>query len=183
MQEPLTIRKNLKTIGNSTFIRYFYKFQKERDENVVCDFDTLFAKENWKVSAKKMKVDAGRRIFKNKTEKEALEIVLSARNDEETTSRAVQIYTTLYPDETPRTIRFIRPQFMFDDQIVSNLFKGYTIEREFAIGSYRIDWYIPELRLAIELDEKHHVRQASDDKRRQQFIEAELGCKFLRYTL
>lgn len=45
---------------------------------------------------------------------------------------------------------------------------------------YRIDIYIPSLRIAIEIDEAHHNRQAEDDARRQLEIETHLTCAFRR---
>lgn len=76
-------------------------------------------------------------------------------------------------------------QFVFGEDIVNNLFSDYTILKEFGVcdGKYGIDWYIPELKLAIEFDEEHHKNQSAQDKQRQLEIENELGCRFIRYTL
>ena len=78
-----------------------------------------------------------------------------------------------------------RPEFVFGEEIVERLFAGYTIIRQFPVfgGRYRIDWYVPELRLAIEFDEAHHTSpaNAAADAARQSEIEAALGCRFLRY--
>lgn len=78
-----------------------------------------------------------------------------------------------------------RPEFVFGEEIVERLFSGYTIIRQLPVfgGRYRIDWYIPELRLAVEFDEAHHASpaNAAADAARQSEIEAALGCRFLRY--
>lgn len=78
-----------------------------------------------------------------------------------------------------------RAEFVFGEEIVERLFSGYTIIRQFPVfgGKYRIDWYIPELRLAIEFDEAHHETPSSikRDAARQSEIEGALGCRFLRY--
>lgn len=76
-----------------------------------------------------------------------------------------------------------RKEFQFGEDIVNNLFSDYTILPQYPVfeGKYRIDWYIPELKLAIEFDEKHHVSQSEADIVRQREIEVELGCKFIRY--
>lgn len=78
-----------------------------------------------------------------------------------------------------------RPEFVFGEEIVERLFSGYTIIRQFPVfgGKYKIDWYVPELRLAIEFDEAHHTspKNSAADAARQAEIEAALGCRFLRY--
>lgn len=47
-------------------------------------------------------------------------------------------------------------------------------------GKYRIDFYIPKYKLAIEYDEEHHKKQKEADLNRQTEIETELNCKFIR---
>jgi very-short-patch-repair endonuclease len=58
------------------------------------------------------------------------------------------------------------------------------IKRQFLVVGYFIDGYIPELNLAIEIDESHHFKidgtLKEHDIKRQQEIEKELGCKFIR---
>ena len=79
-----------------------------------------------------------------------------------------------------------RDELVFGEEVVERLFSGYTIIRQFPVfgGKYRIDWYVPELRLAIEFDEDHHTRpkNSAADAARQAEIEAALGCRFLRYS-
>lgn len=75
-----------------------------------------------------------------------------------------------------------RREFVFGRDIVFNMFSEYQIHSQYPVlGKYRIDWYIPELKLAIEFDEAHHGYQSEQDKIRQAEIERELGCKFVRY--
>lgn len=78
-----------------------------------------------------------------------------------------------------------REEIVFGEEVVERLFSGYTIIRQFPVfgGKYRIDWYIPELRLAVEFDEAHHVvpANAAADAARQAEIETALNCRFLRY--
>jgi len=57
---------------------------------------------------------------------------------------------------------------------------GYKILRQFKIAGYFIDGYIPEIRLVIEVDERHHKNQQDKDFQRQKEIEHLLNCKFLR---
>ena len=54
--------------------------------------------------------------------------------------------------------------------------------RQYNVLSYRMDYYIPSLNIAIEYDEEHHKHQQKEDKVRQKEIEYELGCKFIRVT-
>ena len=89
--------------------------------------------------------------------------------------------------QSPDSVPIFKPraEFVFGEEIVERLFSGYTIIRQFPVfgGKYRIDWYIPELRLAIEFDEAHHASpsNAAADAARQAEIEAALNCRFLRY--
>ena len=79
-----------------------------------------------------------------------------------------------------------RDELVFGEEVVERLFSGYTIIRQFPVfgGKYKIDWYVPELRLAIEFDEDHHTspQNSAADAARQAEIEAALGCRFLRYN-
>ena len=60
---------------------------------------------------------------------------------------------------------------------------GYKIERQHPVIGYWLDGYCRELNLAIEIDEKHHLKQAEYDKKREDDIKNELGCRFLRIPL
>ena len=46
--------------------------------------------------------------------------------------------------------------------------------------SYWVDYYEPNLNLVIEYDELHHNRQVEEDQIRQEEIEQELNCTFIR---
>lgn len=76
-----------------------------------------------------------------------------------------------------------RKEEIFEGKVINKLFAGYKIIPQYPVldGKYRIDWYIPELDLAIEYDEEHHKFNKEEDEARQKEIEKELGCKFLRY--
>jgi len=78
-----------------------------------------------------------------------------------------------------------RIEFIFGEDIINNFFSDCEVFSQFPVldGKYRIDWYIPELKLAIEFDEFHHNGQEEDDKQRQSEIEKELECRFARYTI
>jgi very-short-patch-repair endonuclease len=49
------------------------------------------------------------------------------------------------------------------------------------VANYRIDLYLPNQKLAIEIDENNHAdRDARYEETRERRIKRELGCKFLR---
>ncbi len=76
-----------------------------------------------------------------------------------------------------------RKEFSFGENIIDNLFSDYLVIKQLPVlnGKYKVDWYVPELKLAIEFDELHHAHQKSEDKERQHLIQTELGCRFIRY--
>ena len=48
-------------------------------------------------------------------------------------------------------------------------------------GNYKIDLYLPEINVAIEYDEERHKYYGSEAQElRQELIERELGCRFIR---
>ena len=61
--------------------------------------------------------------------------------------------------------------------------KGLKFRRQYGINNYTVDFYCPELKLAIEIDGDVHGYNSRIvyDKQRQSKIEA-LGIKLLRYT-
>jgi len=73
-----------------------------------------------------------------------------------------------------------------ETEILNKLEKKYDrkILRQYSIIGYFLDGYIPELNLAIEIDESHHFNKDGNlysyDIIRQNEIESELGCQFLR---
>jgi very-short-patch-repair endonuclease len=57
---------------------------------------------------------------------------------------------------------------------------GYDFHRQKPIGCYIIDFYCPELFLAIEIDGESHLMKQEEVRRRQQQLE-QLGIRFLRF--
>ena len=60
---------------------------------------------------------------------------------------------------------------------------GRKFRRQFSVGPYCLDFYCPELRLAIEVDGDSHFTDAAKprDHVRQGWIES-FGIRFLRFT-
>lgn len=55
--------------------------------------------------------------------------------------------------------------------------------KQYNILSYRVDYYIPELKIAIEYDENEHKYYTYEQhENRQKQIEKELNCKFIRVS-
>ncbi len=60
---------------------------------------------------------------------------------------------------------------------------GYKFRRQYSVGPYIIDFYCPELKLAIEVDGGSHYNMEAElrDKERQKIVES-YGFIFLRFT-
>ena len=60
---------------------------------------------------------------------------------------------------------------------------GKKFRRQYSVGPYSIDFYCPEVKLAIELDGDSHFTQEAKqyDAQRQQYIES-FSIRFLRFT-
>ncbi len=59
---------------------------------------------------------------------------------------------------------------------------GYKFRRQFSVGAYVLDFYCPELKLAIEVDGSSHdsIRSQRNDLERQTYLEG-FGIRFLRF--
>ena len=173
-------RSNLRTIGMKTFVKYYYYFKSNSLSEIINKFEK---EEKWVYNSRNSKASIGRTIFKNENNKKALEIIISSNSGKYTIEKAIEIYSKEFPDSKIKSIRFVRPEFVFGEDIIKNLFSEYTILSQYKVKNYFIDWYIPELNLAIELDEKHHKSNIERDRIRQKNIENELNCKFIRYKI
>ena len=59
--------------------------------------------------------------------------------------------------------------------------QGYRFHRQKAIGNYIVDFFCPDLRLAIEIDGSTHGDKIVEDEIRQKELE-KTGIRFLRFT-
>lgn len=75
-----------------------------------------------------------------------------------------------------------RAEDEFGTCIVDKMFANYTVVRQYQVLNYRIDFYIPELNIAVEYDEHQHKRVKIEeaDAIREAEIKRELGCVFIR---
>ncbi len=67
--------------------------------------------------------------------------------------------------------------------IIRAAFQSITCFPEYKCGTYRIDLYFPDLKVAVECDEYGHVdRDQQHEQDREQFIKNKLSCIFVRYN-
>lgn len=174
----LELRDLVKAVSVKALVKYFNFFETESVDRLKIEMKT---NENWSEKSINSRISKGRKIFSEYTIDIILELLISSKSDSESINQAIQIYSTRFPNKQPKTIRFIRPEFVFDKEIVHKLFVGYEIIHQYPINNHFIDWYLPELKLAIEYDERHHLRSKDDDIKRQQEISQLLDCKFIRF--
>jgi very-short-patch-repair endonuclease len=97
--------------------------------------------------------------------------------------------TELYNKTSEREKRrLLRNNIPLAERIVWEKLRGRQVEgckfrRQYSIGAFVIDFYAPELRLAIEIDGDSHFRDGAQayDYERQVFLESK-GTQFLRFT-
>jgi very-short-patch-repair endonuclease len=66
-------------------------------------------------------------------------------------------------------------------QLKGKQVRGYDFHRQKPIDKYIVDFYCPDLLLAIEIDGSSHDEKIEQDVNRQQKLES-LGVRFLRFT-
>ena len=64
-------------------------------------------------------------------------------------------------------------------KIISDIFTGVEVvfEKQFLCGKYRVDIFIPDLNMIIEIDEKEHCQKVCYDKKRRTEIISEFTRK------
>ena len=87
--------------------------------------------------------------------------------------------------ERRRSLRRQMPkaEVLMWSRLKSKQLDGFKFRRQHSVGSYILDFYCPELNLAIELDgDTHAGKQAENyDQKRQQYIEL-FGIRLIRFT-
>ena len=97
-------------------------------------------------------------------------------------------YNPLYNNKNLKEKRKeLRSNSTSAEAILWKMLKGKQIEgkrwrRQFSIGNYIIDFYCPEIKLAIELDGNEHytVIGKFNDERREEYLNS-LGIKIIRF--
>ncbi len=89
--------------------------------------------------------------------------------------------------EEKRKRRMLRSTSTYCEQIMwlhlrNRKLQGVKFRRQYSIDEYVIDFYAPELKLAVELDGDIHeeVKQKKHDVKRQSYLEG-FGIEFLRF--
>ena len=70
----------------------------------------------------------------------------------------------------------------FAEALTTTLQGIASIDRQFRVMGYSLDFFLPEYDLAVEYDEPHHSKpaQSKRDKERQKQVASKLGLKFIR---
>jgi very-short-patch-repair endonuclease len=96
-----------------------------------------------------------------------------------------QLFNKSEAKDKRRALRksMLRAEVMVWSKLRGKNVKGYKFRRQYSVGTYIIDFYCAELKLAIEIDgESHFIAGSEDhDRKRQEFIES-TGIRFLRFT-
>ncbi|RKI51892.1 DUF559 domain-containing protein, partial [bacterium D16-51] len=80
-------------------------------------------------------------------------------------------------------VRFARFEYKYLNEIEDFLDEmNIKYILQYSVGNYRIDLYIPEYNTAIEIDEKEHRYKQDYDRKRQNHIENQIHCKFIRVS-
>lgn len=90
-----------------------------------------------------------------------------------------------YNPKLKELARKLRNQSTLSEVLLWNYLKnrqmrGYKFLRQKPLYDYIVDFFCPELMLAIEIDGMAHNERAKEDKHRQRFLE-EKGIHFLRF--
>lgn len=57
------------------------------------------------------------------------------------------------------------------------------MKRQYKVGAYYVDLYIPEYKIAMECDEyDHRDYNEAAEKEREEYIKEKLGCEFIRFN-
>ena len=73
-----------------------------------------------------------------------------------------------------------RKEMLFEIDIKEALKGVTTIISQYQVLNYRIDFYLPDLNIAVEYDEIYHKSNVESDTKRQLDIENYLQCNFVR---
>lgn len=115
------------------------------------------------------------------TEEGVIELI--SKCNKVTREKKARLLRVLFPNKEVVGVTS-RKEIEFIDQLEETL-KPFNLigSRQYKINSYRIDYYIPSLNLAIEYDENDHRGYSYEaHEGRQKEIEDTLKCRFIRVT-
>lgn len=75
------------------------------------------------------------------------------------------------------------PEIILWSRLKGRGLNGYKFRRQYSVGRYIMDFYCPELKLAVEIDGDTHFSDGREekDRARERLIES-YGITFLRFT-
>jgi len=75
------------------------------------------------------------------------------------------------------------PEIIVWNTVRNRQIDGCKFKRQYSVGRFVIDFSVPNLKLAVEIDGDTHYKESEQekDRHRQQYLE-KLGIKFLRFT-
>ena len=96
-----------------------------------------------------------------------------------------QLYNRTSEKQKRRQLRKNMPkaETIIWEKIKSIQIEGCKFRRQYSVAEFILDFYSPELKLAIEIDGDSHFQEGAPeyDRERQEFIES-TGIRFLRFT-
>jgi very-short-patch-repair endonuclease len=96
-----------------------------------------------------------------------------------------QLYNKTSERDKRRALRNNMPpaEKLIWDRLRGRQVEGCKFRRQYSIGAFVVDFYMPELKLAIEIDGDSHVGDDAQayDSERQSLLESK-GTRFLRFT-
>ena len=98
--------------------------------------------------------------------------------------KKAKVIETLFPNKYVLYLDY-RNEIKFIDKLEQSLKPFGIVEgiRQYRVFNYRIDYYIPNLNVAIEYDENNHKNYTySQQDGRQKEIEDKLKCNFIRVS-
>lgn len=121
---------------------------------------------------------------------EGVKVYLDNRRKTENLIPLIDWYNKNNNSNKEQIIVYNRPEIGFINKLEESLLLLFDIEgkRQYTVKnsrgtSYRLDYYIKLLNIAIEYDENNHLSYTYEDQEeRQKEIENKLGCRFIRVT-
>ncbi|CAG7839947.1 hypothetical protein CLOHAE12215_01363 [Clostridium haemolyticum] len=126
---------------------------------------------------------------KNNQERKCYKITIDGIKmiiDKSRKTKKLQLLIEWYNNNSTQETQIILAN-RFEDEFMNKLEQALEpmeliLEKQFIVDNYRLDGYIPSLKLAIEYDEGQHKISTNKklDKIRQDYISGKLGCMFIR---
>ena len=163
--ECLSSELNVRKDNTTRFLKKYFK------ENVDYTVSTVVSE----ITSEKSHGGCGRNRLQYTLSKECMELI---RNSYNLKHRYVTKINTLMQTNIVMTLENSTIGFL------CNCIKNITdVYRQYKVGSYFVDLYIPKINIVVECDEDGHKhRNTIDEHTREEFIKTKLGCEFIRFN-